>query len=132
MPGSISIDPFDRRCSLRTIIDEYYTIEFSFEDDTEKRQYLIRDISSSGMCFVAEKNSEIFSRIKAGDVLELKYYPTSAKQPVRPARVKIAHITEDESGRFGDCLMVGISVLEKPTVDPASEDAVGDSVPSET
>ncbi len=126
MPDSISINPFDRRCSLRTIIDEYYMIEFSFEGETQTRQYLIRDASPAGMCFVAERNSDVLKRIKVGDVLDLKYYPTFAKKPMHSARVRIAHISEDVGRRFGDSLLIGISLLEKPVVESPSEDAVGD------
>ncbi len=123
MANQISIDPFDRRCTVRTIIDEYYTIEFVIAGDEVVNQFKIKNVSPYGLCFMANKDERLFDLLKAGDVIDIKYYPTEAKKPVKPARVKIIHITEDAGGQFEGVKLVGLSLLQDQSGDTLCKQA---------
>ena len=131
MANQISIDPFDRRCTVRTIIDEYYTIEFVIADDKVVNRFKIKNVSPYGLCFMANMDDRLFDLLKAGDVIDIKYYPTEAKKPVKPARVKIIHITEDSGGQFEGVKLVGLSLLQDQSGDSLCKQAVKKALDSQ-
>ena len=109
----VSIDPFDKRSSVRIIIDKYYTVEFFGKDRECAYRFKIRDASSQGMCILVEKGSPLLKEIQVGDVIKIRYYPSSEPDPPkRPAEVRIAHISGRKGGDCEDKIRVGLCVLK--------------------
>ena len=106
-------DLIERRSEPRSIIDQYYSVEFSLPDCAFVYQFKIWDMSSKGMCVLVKEDSDLLDHVKVGDVLKLKYYTTKASKPIEFLKTEIKHITKDERGRFKGVCLVGLSVLER-------------------
>ena len=107
----------DKRSKPRTILDRYYSVEFSLSGVEFQYQFKIWNISDQGICVVVKEGSEILNHLKVGDVLEMKYYSTDTQGSTEELRTEIRHITKDEQGRFKGHYLVGLSILEGEETD---------------
>jgi hypothetical protein len=107
----------DKRSKPRTILDRYYSVEFSLSEVEFLYQFKIWNISQQGICVVVKEGSEILNHLKVGDILEMKYYPTDKQGSTEALRTEIRHITKDEQGRFKGHYLVGLSILERDETD---------------
>lgn len=108
----------ERRSEPRSIIDQFYSVEFLLPECKFVYQYKIWNIASSGICVLIREDSDLLSHLKVGDVLRLKYYTDEASKPAKFLRTEIRHITRDESGRFKGVYLVGLSILENQEASP--------------
>jgi len=106
-------DFIEKRSEPRSIIDKYYSVEFSISNSAYIYQFKIWDISKKGVCVLVKEDSDLLNHLKVGDILNLKYYPTDSSHPIEHLKTKIRHITKDEEGRFKGLRLVGLSILEK-------------------
>jgi len=106
-------DFIEKRSEPRSIIDKYYSVEFSISNSAYIYQFKIWDISKKGVCVLVKEDSDLLNHLKVGDILNLKYYSTDSSQPIEYLKTKIRHITKDEEGRFKGLCLVGLSILEK-------------------
>ena len=106
-------DFIEKRSESRSIIDKYYSVEFSISNTAYTYQFKIWDISKKGVCVLVTEDSDLLNHLKVGDILNLKYYSTDSSLPVEYLKTKIRHITKDEEGRFKGLCLVGLSILEK-------------------
>ena len=102
----------ERRSEPRSIIDQYYSVEFSLSGCSFVYQFKIWNISSKGICVLVKEDSDLLNHVKVGDILNLKYYPADSSQPGELLETEIKHITKDEQGRFKGVYLVGLSILE--------------------
>lgn len=93
-------------------LDEYYSVELSFEGLTCLHQFRIWSIPEGSMCVLVKENSEILGSLKVGDVMRMKYYSMDSLCPTRDLHTEIKHITKEEGGRFKGHYVVGLSILE--------------------
>jgi len=105
-------DFIERRSKPRSIIDRYYSVEFSISGTTYVYQFKIWDISPKGICVLVKEDSDLLNYLKVGDILDLKYYTTDSSKPVEYLKTEIRHITKDEKGRFKGLYLVGLLILE--------------------
>jgi len=101
----------DRRSEPRFPASHYYSVELSTRDLNLSYQFKIWNMASKSMCVLVKEDSEILSRLKVGDVLEMTYYSGSVTQPTEHLKTEIKHITKDEGGKFRGHYLVGISIL---------------------
>ena len=106
-------DFIEKRSEPRSIIDKYYSVEFSISNSAYIYQFKIWDISKKGVCVLVKEDSDLLNHLKVGDILNLKYYSTDSSRPIEYLKTKIRHITKDEEGRFKGLCLVGLSILEK-------------------
>ncbi|UCH00664.1 MAG: PilZ domain-containing protein [Deltaproteobacteria bacterium] len=106
-------DFIEKRSEPRSIIDKYYSVEFSISNSAFVYQFKIWDISAKGVCVLVKEDSELLNHLKVGDVLNLKYYPADSSHPIEHLKTQIRHINKDEEGRFKGLYLVGLSILEK-------------------
>lgn len=102
----------ERRSKPRSIIDQYYSVEFSVSGAAFVYQFKIRDISPKGICVLVKEDSDLLHHLQVGDILTLKYYTTDSSKPVEYLKTEIRHITKDDTGRFKGVYLVGLSILE--------------------
>ena len=103
----------ERRSEPRSIADEYSSVEFGIGDLALLFQFKIWDTSPSGMSILVREDSDILKYIKAGDILDMKYYPTqSNKQPIT-LETEIRHITKDVEKRIKGHFLIGLSISKK-------------------
>ena len=103
----------DRRTEPRATTDTYYSVEFSIGGAYSFYQFKLRDISNKGICILIRKDSAILKDIHAGDVIEMKYYSDGKPVPTGFVKTEIKHVTLEESGRYADHYLVGLSILDE-------------------
>jgi hypothetical protein len=103
----------DRRSEPRTIVQEYYSVNFSVHDTPFVFHFLIWDKSSKGMSLLVKENSVALNYLNVGEIFTMKYYKTDSSKPAEYLKTKIRHITRDDQGRFKGHYLVGISIVEK-------------------
>ena len=86
----------ERRSEPRSIIDRYYSVEFSLSGCSFVYQFKIWNISTKGICVLVKEGSDLLNYVKVGDVVKLRYYPTDASRPSELLKTEIKHITRDE------------------------------------
>jgi hypothetical protein len=105
----------EKRSEPRSIIDQYYSVEFSIRNCPFTYQFKIWNISSKGICVLVKEDSELLNYLKVGDILNLKYYTTDTSKLIEFLKTEIRHITKDESGHFKGLFLVGLSILGDET-----------------
>lgn len=110
--GNLASLATDRRSEPRFPASQYYSVELSIQDLNLSYQFKIWNIASKSMCVLIKEDSEILSRLKVGDVLEMTYYTGSTTAPSEHLKTEIKHITRDEGGKFRGHYLVGISILK--------------------
>ena len=104
-------NPIERRSEPRSIIDQYYSVEFSLKKTIFLYQFKIWNILPEGICVLVREDSDLLNHIEAGDILDLKYYKTDSSQSAE-LKTEIRHITKDGTGRFTGLYQVGLSILD--------------------
>lgn len=104
-------NPIERRSETRSIIDQYYSVEFSISGIAFVYQFKIWDISSKGICVLVKEDSGLLNHLNIGDILNLKYYKTDSSKSSEYLKTEIRHITKDDTGRFKKLYLVGLSIL---------------------
>jgi len=103
----------DRRSEERTLIDRYYSVEFSKRGLDAVYQFKIWNISKKGICIVVKEDSALMGHLKVGDILDMKYYPSDESGPVEHKKTEITHITKNAHGRFKGHYLVGLSMIQQ-------------------
>ena len=104
----------EKRSEPRTVIDQYYSVDFSIGNESFLYQFKIWDLSSRGICLLIKEDSPVLDHLKVGDIVKMKYYEADSSTPGEYLNTEIKHITKDEEGRFKGHYIVGISIPEVP------------------
>lgn len=113
MSGQSMQEELIRRSEPRTIVDLYYSVEFSVEGLDLIYQFIIYDISEKGICILVKEGSPVLDRLHVGDIFIMKYYPIKLMGPAEHLKTEIKHITKEKTGRYRNHYLVGLSVQEK-------------------
>lgn len=106
-----------RRKEKRTLVDLYYSVEFSVRGLDAIYQFIIYNISSKGICILIKENSAVLTKLKVGDIFDMKYYPVKLMGPAEHLKTEIKHITMETQGRYKNHYLVGLEVKEKHLAD---------------
>ena len=107
--GSIETE---RRSEPRKILDEYYSVEFSVSGVEMTYQFKIWNISTKGMCLLVRPDSDILTHLRVGETMQMKFYRDNASKPADVIRTTIHHITKDDTGKFRDHYLIGLSMAQ--------------------
>jgi hypothetical protein len=107
------VSSVDRRSEERTLVDRFFSVEFSQKGLNAIYQFKIWNISIKGICILVKEDSALMAHLKVGDVLDMKYYPTDESGPIQQSKTEITHITKDAEGRFKGHFLVGLSILKQ-------------------
>ncbi len=110
----MTIDFDEKRVEERTVVDQYYSVDFSVGNESLLYQFKIWDLSSKGMCLLIKEDSAAMNHINIGDIIKMKYYKADSSNPGNYLKTKIIHISKDEEGRFKGHHIVGIQILHEP------------------
>jgi len=102
----------NRRSTQRTVSNRYYSVQFSVKDLAYIFQFKIRDVSTQGLCILVDENSEVLKHLKAGDVINMKYYLSESVGTTEAFKTEIRHVTKDADKRFKGHWQVGLLILE--------------------
>ena len=101
----------EREPGLGNSVDQYYSVEFSFEGLGVIYQFKIWKTVSTVMSVMVKEDSGILPWLKVGDKLNMKYYSTDVVDPVENLNTEIRYITKQDQGRLKGHYLVGIEIL---------------------
>ena len=104
--------PVNMRTEQREIIKEYYSVEIQIEGSTQVNQFVIYDMSASGLCLLVREDAQILEKLEVGKKYKMKYYPVNLLGNVEYIDTRIRHITKSKNHSLSGHYMVGLS-LEK-------------------
>ena len=74
MIGNQSVnDLAECRSDAKTILNEYYSVQFLLNDKGPTYLFKLRNISSNGPCILVKQDSSVFNELKVGDILDMEY-----------------------------------------------------------
>jgi hypothetical protein len=101
----------EKRSDTRTIVADYFSVQFQVDDTGPIYQFRLRDESTHGLSILVREDSSILERIKINDVLEMDYFADAPSRPMKTIKTKIVHMTRQDSGRFKGHFLVGLATL---------------------
>lgn len=66
-------DLADCRPEAKTVLDEYYSVQFFLDDKGPTYLFKLRNISSDRPCILVKQDSSVFKELKVGDILDMEY-----------------------------------------------------------
>lgn len=63
----------EHRSDAKTILDEYYSVQFFINDKEPGYLFKLRNISSNGPCILVKHDSSVFKALNVGDILDMEY-----------------------------------------------------------
>jgi len=107
----------ENRVETRTIVDKFYSLEFSVKELAYVFQFRIWNISEKGMCILVREDSALIEHIKVGDTFKMKYYQADPLGPAEHLETEVRHITKDDHGRFKGHFLLGLMILGRQSTD---------------
>ncbi|MGB6010434.1 MAG: hypothetical protein WBI57_04085 [Desulfobacterales bacterium] len=107
-----TVDNFTEiRSELRTILDKYYSVQFSLSKMDPAYLFKLRDISSNGLCILVKQDSTVFRQLNEGDILDMEYNPTESSGPTKLLKTQIT--SKNCYDRFKGHSLVELSIIDK-------------------
>lgn len=106
MPSEI----INKRTEKREIIKKYYSVEIAVDASGHIGQFVIYDMSSSGLCLLVSEDSGLLQKIRVGEKYRMKYYPVDLLEKTRFINTRICHITKSTNNTLSGHYMVGLSL----------------------
>jgi hypothetical protein len=110
----------EKRAELRKILNRYYSVEFQLKETGTLYHFKLRDIASNSLGILVNEDSAVLEFLKVNDTLKMKYYPPDASGSAEFLKTQIIHITKKEGESFKGHFLIGLSILEKQTLDDNS------------
>ena len=90
MEKNAAADNFTRnKDESSTILDKYYSVQFSLSKMDPAYLFKLRDISSNGLCILVKQDSTVFRQLNEGDILDMEYNPTRSSGPTKLFKTQI-------------------------------------------
>jgi len=107
-----AVDNFTEiRSELRTILDKYYSVQFSLRKMDPVYLFKLRNISDNGLCILVKQDSTVFRQLKEGDILDMEYNPKEFSDPTKLLKTKIT--SKNCYDRFKGHSLVELSIIDK-------------------
>jgi len=103
----------ERKPQEKGTAEKYCSAEFLIDGLELPYQFRIQDISAPCLYVLVNENSDIASRLKVGETLNVKYYSASCIPPKGYQKTAVRHITKNERGRLKGHYLVGLEILER-------------------
>jgi len=109
--GKTAVDNFTEiRSESRTILDKYYSVQFSLSKMDPAYLFKLRDISNNGLCILVKQDSTVFRQLKEGDILDMEYNPTESSGPTKLFKTQIK--SKNGYDRFKGHSLVELSIID--------------------
>ena len=106
----MAFDYINQRTEKREVIKQYYSVEIAIDGAGHINQFVIYDMSASGLCLLVREDSSLLKRIKVGEKYRMKYYPVNLLDQVKLIDTRICHITRSENSSLSGHYMVGLAL----------------------
>ena len=94
----------------RTILDNYYSVQFSLSKMDPAYLFKLRDISNNGLCILVKQDSTVFRQLNEGDILDMEYNPTESSGPTKLLKTQIT--SKNCYDRFKGHSLVELSIID--------------------
>jgi hypothetical protein len=94
----------------RTILDKYYSVQFTLSRMDPAYLFKLRDISGNGLCILVKQDSTVFRQLNEGDMLDMEYNPTESSGPPKLLKTKIT--SKNCYDRFKGHSLVELSIID--------------------
>ncbi len=71
-------DSVASRSEAKTILDEYYSVQFFINGKGPGYLFKLRTISSNRPCILVKQDSTVFKELNVGDILDMEYNQTES------------------------------------------------------
>jgi hypothetical protein len=106
-----AVDNFTEiRSELRTILDKYYSVQFSLSKMDPAYLFKLRNISDNALCILVKQDSTVFRQLKEGDILDMEYNPKEFSGPTKLLKTKIT--SKNCYDRFKGHSLVELSIID--------------------
>lgn len=61
------------RPEAKSVLDEYYSVQFYLDNRGPTYLFKLRNISSDRPCILVKQDSSVFKELKVGDILDMEY-----------------------------------------------------------
>lgn len=79
----------ESKAESRTILDKYYSVQFSLSKMDPAYLFKLRNISDNGLCILVKQESPAFKQLNVGDILNMEYNPTESSGPTKLLKTQI-------------------------------------------
>lgn len=90
---------------------EYHSVEFSVDGLPIAYQFRLWGNSTKEMRILVREDSALLPRLKVGDILKMKYYPTDPRSPEEGKETTITEIAKDGEGKFSGHSVVALQII---------------------
>jgi hypothetical protein len=91
---------------------QYSSVEFSIPGSPFVYQFSIRDLSVNEKGVLVKEDSDFLNHLKAGEILDLKYYSADVTHSFEYRKTEIKHIGKYDRGRWRGLYLVQFSLVE--------------------
>jgi len=102
----------DKRSEPRTVLDQYYSVEFLLKEPGNIYQFKLRDLSSKGLCIIVNESSAVLKHVKIGETLDMKFHPPDASGRAESLKTQIRHISKNDHKPFKGHFLIGLSIID--------------------
>ena len=100
----------ESKAESRTILDNYYSVQFILSRMDPAYLFKLRDISSNGLCILVKQDSTAFKQLKVGDVVDMEYNPKEFSGPTKLLKTQIT--SKNCYDRFKGHSLVELSIID--------------------
>jgi len=106
----VSNNLIENKSESGTILDEFYSVQFSLNGKGPSYIFKLRNTASNGSCILVKKDSSVFKQLKVGDILNMEYNPLELSDPSKSLKTQIT--AKNSNNRFTDHSFVELSIID--------------------
>jgi len=103
------IDLVEYRSELKTILDEFYSVQFFLKRKGIFYQFKLRNTSSNRSYILVKKDSPVFTELQVGDILDMKYNNPESLDASRLFKTQI--ISKNPHDYYTGHSIIGLSII---------------------
>ena len=100
-----------KRSESRTILNKYYSVQFSLNGREPVYLFKLRDISLNGLCILVKEDSPVLKQLKVGDILNMEYNPPELSDA--PKTLKTQVTSKKSYDYFSGHSLVELSIVDE-------------------
>ena len=100
----------ESKAESRTILDNYYSVQFTLSRMDPAYLFKLRDISSNGLCILVKQDSTAFKQLKVGDVVDMEYNPKEFSGSTKLLKTQIT--SKNCYDRFKGHSLIELSIID--------------------
>ena len=100
-----------RKSESETILNKYYSVQFSLNCMGPVYLFKLRDIPLNGLCILVKEDSPVLKELEVGDTLSMGYHPLESPDSPKLLRTRVT--SKSAYDNFSGHSLVGLSILEQ-------------------